>query len=382
MTTRLCSRALRSRSCARFRLNASSSPEIETQAELTNFIEDAIFPQVAPPLTLAFDEVDRVLGRPYQSDFFSMLRLWHNRRAEPLSPWEQVDLALVIATEPYLLIDSKDRSPFNVAIPVEPKPFDRPALDDLNGRYRRRFSVERARRPSRAACRASLPDQARVLPDGDRGRPVVRRRWTRRRPSPTGRSAITCGRCWCSCSTRKACSPPCGRSIAHGSVPEDETYYRLHGAGLVLRDNRRVKPSNLLYARFFKELSDRRRRSRTQEAPLRLQAGGTLNPRRHLYIERPDDATLLRLLSEGQYVNVLTSRQMGKSSLMVRTAEALTERGVRCAIVDLAAELGTPEDATAYFLGLLNKIARDLKIKVDLPDVVGGAVRARPSTSA
>ncbi len=105
----------------------------------------------------------------------------------------------------------------------------------------------------------------------------------------------------------------------------------------------------------------------TEPGELRLQAGGTLNPRRHLYVERPDDAILLKLLSEGQYVNVLTSRQMGKSSLMVRTAESLIQRGVRCAIVDLAAELGTPEDATTYFLGLLSKIARDLKIEVDLP---------------
>ncbi len=103
-----------------------------------------------------------------------------------------------------------------------------------------------------------------------------------------------------------------------------------------------------------------------EQAPLRLQAGGTLNPRKHLYIERPDDEILLKLLSEGQYVNVLTSRQMGKSSLMVRTAEVLSKHGVICAIVDLAAELGTPEDAAAYFLGLLNKIARDLKIKIDL----------------
>jgi Leucine-rich repeat (LRR) protein len=103
-----------------------------------------------------------------------------------------------------------------------------------------------------------------------------------------------------------------------------------------------------------------------ERARLRLQPGGTLNPRRHIYIERPEDRILLKLLLEGQYVNILTSRQMGKSSLMVRTAEALTQRGVRCAIVDLAAELGTPADATAYFQGLLHKIARDLKIEVDL----------------
>jgi hypothetical protein len=42
--------------------------------------------------------------------------------------------------------------------------------------------------------------------------------------------------------------------IAHGSVSQDETYYRLHGAGLVERDGKRVRPSNLLYARFFKGL--------------------------------------------------------------------------------------------------------------------------------
>ena len=71
-----------------------------------NFIEDAILAHVPEPTTFAFDEVDRILGRPYQCDFFAMLRMWHNNRAQPLSVWESVDLALVIATEPYLLIDA------------------------------------------------------------------------------------------------------------------------------------------------------------------------------------------------------------------------------------------------------------------------------------
>ena len=105
----------------------------------------------------------------------------------------------------------------------------------------------------------------------------------------------------------------------------------------------------------------------TEPGELRLQAGGTLNPRRHLYVERPDDEVLLKLLSEGQYVNVLTSRQMGKSSLMVRTAEiahsgwrALCHRRSR-------GGAGDTRRRDNYFLGLSNKIARDLKIKVDLP---------------
>jgi hypothetical protein len=70
-----------------------------------------------------------------------------------------------------------------------------------------------------------------------------------------------------------------------------------------------------------------------------LQAGGTLRPGMHVYIERPEDAELLRLLRDRQYVNVLSGRQMGKSSLMVRTIQKLQHDGVRTAAIDLAAEL-------------------------------------------
>jgi Leucine-rich repeat (LRR) protein len=93
---------------------------------------------------------------------------------------------------------------------------------------------------------------------------------------------------------------------------------------------------------------------------LKLQAGGTLVPGRHVYIERPEDKVLLDLLLEGQYVNILTPRQMGKSSLMVRTLYALRERGIRTASVDLAAELGEASNSELYFRALLARLAREL----------------------
>jgi AAA-like domain/Leucine Rich repeats (2 copies) len=99
---------------------------------------------------------------------------------------------------------------------------------------------------------------------------------------------------------------------------------------------------------------------------LHLQAGGTLNPRQHLYIKRRQDEIFLRLLLESQYVNVLTSRQMGKSSLMMRTLHRLDEEGVRWATIDLASELGSPRDLNAYYLGLLGKLVRSLRIELDL----------------
>jgi Leucine-rich repeat (LRR) protein len=99
---------------------------------------------------------------------------------------------------------------------------------------------------------------------------------------------------------------------------------------------------------------------------LRLQVGGTLNPRQHLYVERSEDKTFLRLLLGREYVNVLTSRQMGKSSLMMRTVHQLDQQGVRWVAIDLASELGSPPDLDAYYIGLLSKVVRSLRLKLDL----------------
>lgn len=97
---------------------------------------------------------------------------------------------------------------------------------------------------------------------------------------------------------------------------------------------------------------------------LRLQVGGTLIPGRHIYIARPEDRLLLELLSAGEYVNILSSRQVGKSSLMLSTAFRLREQGYLFAVVDLTV-LGTPADVRSYFKGLLREIARKLRLPFD-----------------
>jgi hypothetical protein len=86
-------------------------------------------------VSIAFDEADRILGQPYHQDFFALLRAWHNKRSDTQTKWYKADLALVIATEPYLLIKSEFQSPFNVTDPVSLGPFTRGDLDLLNERY-------------------------------------------------------------------------------------------------------------------------------------------------------------------------------------------------------------------------------------------------------
>jgi hypothetical protein len=64
-----------------------------------------------------------------------------------------------------------------------------------------------------------------------------------------------------------------------------------------------------------------------------FKAGGTLHASAPSYVPRAADAELLAELLErllkGQFCYVLTSRQMGKSSLMIRTAARLRQEGMQ-----------------------------------------------------
>ena len=55
--------------------------------------------------------------------------------------------------------------------------------------------------------------------------------------------------------------------------------------------------------------------------------GGTLQADASCYVRRRCDETLFQSLQEGAFCYVLTSRQMGKSSLMVRPAVRLRADG-------------------------------------------------------
>ncbi|MCB8963275.1 MAG: AAA-like domain-containing protein, partial [Ardenticatenales bacterium] len=93
-------------------------------------------------------------------------------------------------------------------------------------------------------------------------------------------------------------------------------------------------------------------------------AGGTLHPEAPSYVRRPADDELLKVARSGQLAYILTTRQMGKSSLMNQTSRQLAAEGWLTAISDLTA-LGTAEP-DAWYLSLLDDICYQLDLDMDL----------------
>ncbi len=93
--------------------------------------------------------------------------------------------------------------------------------------------------------------------------------------------------------------------------------------------------------------------------------GGTLPPDAPSYVERRADSDLYEHLQRSEFCYVLTARQMGKSSLMVRTAARLREEGAHVVMLDLT-KLGRNLTPEQWYYGLLRSLGQQLHLEAEL----------------
>lgn len=215
----------------------------------TRYLQRYLLKEVGGPLVVAMDEVDRTFDTPFRSDFFGMLRSWHNnRQTSPL--WQQLDLVLVTSTEPYQLIEDLNQSPFNVGEVIELEDFSFEQVTELNHRHQSPFTSQEVQ-------------QLMILLGGH---PYLVRRAlylvaSHRLSSSTLFAEATADRGpfgdhlrnqLFRLHERPELVEGMRQVIQTRSCQDERIFFRLRGAGLVKREGRSIVPRCQLYAEYFK----------------------------------------------------------------------------------------------------------------------------------
>lgn len=343
----------------------------------TNFLRDVVLEEIEDQVVIFIDEIDTTLSLPFSDDFFTAVRATYNARAKD-PEFARLSFILIGVASPSDLIKDPMRTPFNIGQGIKLEDFSRSSASVLQDQLESMYPGEGEaifnrvfywtnghpyltqklcqviahskeaqwsdHRIDRLTERLFLSDEARketnlqFVQDSLQNHPLKRRLLI------------------------------LYRRIYKGDIVEEDErsieQNQLKLSGLVRAENDNLAVRCEIYRRIFNLEWIKANLPVDIDASDFFVVGGTVRSDSPSYVKRPADDELFNLALAGRFCYVLTPRQMGKSSLMVRTARRLEHQDIRTAIIDLT-NIGTVTVDQWYF-SLLSDLKAGLDLSVDL----------------
>ncbi|WP_414755233.1 AAA-like domain-containing protein [Anabaena sp. CCY 9910] len=216
----------------------------------TRYVGRYLLKDFGQPLVLAMDEVESVFDSEFRSDFFGMLRSWHNSRATtPI--WKKLDLALVTSTEPYQLIDNLNQSPFNVGVVIDLEDFTAQQVAELNHRHGSPLNFNEERQL--IALLSGHPYLVRLALYTVASQRLSSNELFVNATADNGPFGNHLRNHLFRLHNKTELVQGMRQVIRQNACEDERVFFRLRGAGLVRREGRVVMPRCQLYADYFRE---------------------------------------------------------------------------------------------------------------------------------
>ncbi|WP_238360795.1 AAA-like domain-containing protein [Iningainema tapete] len=326
----------------------------------TVYFQEYLLAQINQPLVLGLDEVDLAFQHlEIVADFFGLLRAWHEE-AKNLDIWKKLRLILVHSTEVYIPLNIT-QSPMNVGLAIELPEFNAEQVLSLAQRHGLNWSSTQVEQLM--AMVGGHPYLVRVALYQ-----IARSEMTLEQLLQIAHTAEFpysdhLHRHLLNLEENQELLAAMKQVVAAINPVriDSRAAFKLRSMGLVKFRGNNVQPLCDLYRHYFRNRLDYKHLNEEVYENY-FQVGGSLRFDTPSYVTRQADQDLYEALKAREFCYQLGSRQMGRSSLRVRTRERLQAEGIVCAVINLTtigSQQLTPEQ---WYGGVVRSLVSRFKL--------------------